>query len=250
MRRGALGARLCDRAGCPERWPCAVHGTARVGDYEHLGRHAGAFELAEVPFATAGVLDMVWCGGCRHALCSCLAEDELPVGWEKLESDRGGAYFAHASGARVWSCGAKGCVRWGYNRRYIPDLPYEAASCCAGDGGKSTRDAAMAVALGVALASLVRVDRVEQIVTGHDCVMWKQTAPASRSGWTTDGETYFHDAIGLKVRRLHDGGWCVQANGGPWSPFFVHHDAAWFDEHDAMRWAELRAAGQLETLGA
>lgn len=89
MRRGIAGMRLCDRPACAHRWPCAVHGTATVGDYEHLGRHAGAFDLAEVP-GSGGVLDVVWCGHCRMALCSCcdarprlepLVEPSLRPGW-------------------------------------------------------------------------------------------------------------------------------------------------------------------------
>ena len=67
MRRGLAGVRLCDRAGCAYRWPCAVHGTASVGDYEHLGRHAGSFGLS-----TGGdVLDVTSCGACGFALCCC-----------------------------------------------------------------------------------------------------------------------------------------------------------------------------------
>lgn len=72
MRRGLLGVRLCDRAPCPERWPCPTHGTFAVGDYEHLGRHAGAFELDMY----IDVLDVASCGVCGYALCCCPAAEE------------------------------------------------------------------------------------------------------------------------------------------------------------------------------
>jgi len=244
-RRGIGGARLCDQAPCGERWPCAKHGTRTIGDYEHLGRHAGEFLLEPLPFRG---FDMVWCAGCRYARCSCPpapAMDALPVGWEKLDSDRG-AFFEHTSGARVWSCGATGCVRWGYNRRYIPDLPYEAATCC-GERGKLTRAEAMAAALANPLC-------VEHVDTGHDCVTWKQIAsppaaapsarakPALRPGWTcdADGEGYFNDHLALMVCREPDGKWHIFGNGDPWPQGFKRPDA-WSSERNAMHFAEIFA---------
>lgn len=87
MRRGVAGVRLCDRPACAHRWPCDVHGTASVGDYEHLGRHAGAYELS-----TGGdVLDVTSCGVCGFALCSCPPveawHEALPDGWLRTGDD-------------------------------------------------------------------------------------------------------------------------------------------------------------------
>lgn len=71
MRRGIGRARLCDVAPCPNRWPCSVHGTRRVGDYEHLGRHAGEVAIVAVDMRGALAVDMRPCDVCGYALCSC-----------------------------------------------------------------------------------------------------------------------------------------------------------------------------------
>ena len=98
MRRGAVGERLCDRPRCLLRWPCAVHGTLAVGDYEHLGRHAGAFAMANTH--PEWELDMAWCRGCGYALCCCPASNPLPLrpGWERSQ---GGTYWYSGTAAAV-----------------------------------------------------------------------------------------------------------------------------------------------------
>jgi hypothetical protein len=146
MRRGPLRMRLCDRPGCPERWPCGVHGTLQVGDYGHVGKHIGEFQLAEVPHS-GGAIDMVWCGRCRVALCSC------PPAW-----------CAHCVMPRDSSCS-----------ELHPRCAGLACHC-------SPRD------------NVIKL----------------------RPGWTTDGESYFNDAIALMVCPDDSRDrWVVRGNGDP-----------------------------------
>jgi len=134
MRHGIGRARLCDLAGCPEKWPCPTHGTRRVGDYEHLGVHAGAFELAPITHGAEVVSETVPCGGCGWALCSC---EPPPDGWERLKAGSG-EFYEHVSGARVWRCGARVCATWGHYGPRGLDV-----HICHGPTAKATRAEAM-----------------------------------------------------------------------------------------------------------
>ena len=105
MRHGIGRARLCDVAPCPERWPCRIHGTRRVGDYEHLGAHAGSIYLVLVP--QEGVMEVVSCDGCGYGLCACqaptLAEAEFvaPAACDDCGAREGLVPVAHGI---AWGC--------------------------------------------------------------------------------------------------------------------------------------------------
>lgn len=59
MRRGVARVRLCDRSGCPERWPCAVHGTLTISALTYEGHAHNAARLETV----------APCMLCHHQAC-------------------------------------------------------------------------------------------------------------------------------------------------------------------------------------
>ena len=193
MRRGALGVRLCDRAACPHRWPCAVHGTASVGDYEHLGRHAGSFKFDMY----IDVLDVTSCSACGFALCCC----EAAVPPEPAECRECGARagLVHFAEGTVWGCGdANTC-----HERMAARRRAAAAPRCEVCGGTREPDG---------------VCRPSDPCWDHDFKP-QQLSPALRPGWTTDDDGCFlNDAIALMVCPTDDGEkWQVLGNGGPWT---------------------------------
>ncbi len=63
MKRGVAGVRECDVSGCHKRWPCAMHGTLKVGSKQPP-------PIRPVyPGVSPG--DLMLCRGCRHHLCRC-----------------------------------------------------------------------------------------------------------------------------------------------------------------------------------
>lgn len=238
MRRGLLGVRLCDRSACPERWPCVQHGTASVGDYEHLGRHAGAFELAVVDMRGGLGLDMRSCGACGYALCSCERLDALPEGWilavDHPNIDDQESY-RHTSGASVWryyETGKVACYSgWGWL------WSSECGGGCERSKCKPTRNAAMVAALACGVADVL------QVKTSTNGCAWtmERDESALQPGWTTDGESYFNDAIALMVCRDTGGRWRIYGNGEPWPQGYVRPGRAWVDARNAMYSAAIHA---------
>jgi len=207
--------RLCDRAPCAERWPCSRHGTLTVGDYEHLGRHAGAFEL----FACMGVADVTSCGVCGYGLCSC--SPAVPVA--SAEPTTGATFGA-------WHRSANHAMRWLYGfrpgLRVVVEQHDSGAwtwGCKVPGGGVSWREYA---------------NSKEEAMRAAE--VWGRTqpgAPALRPGWTTDGEGYFNDAIALMVVRAESHqAWQVLANGEPWLQGQSFCSFATLE--GAMEWAE------------
>lgn len=159
IRRGVAGVRLCDRPACAHRWPCDVHGTASVGDYEHLGRHAGKFDMRSCSNHHSGPteLDTVSCKGCGHALCSCAPQPSacnpgrsrpVPDGWTLLAEHRyidDQETYRHRSGASVWRYYKTGKVACYAGWGWLWSPP--SGGGCARSQCKATRDEAMAAAL-------------------------------------------------------------------------------------------------------
>ena len=170
-------ARLCDLPGCPHRWPCPTHGTRRVGDYEHLGVHAGAFEL--VPFA--GVIEVAACETCGYGLCAC---------------------------KRCESCGGAVEVTRGC---YVHPTCYNCLPPPA------------------PIPTFASVDQARRYIT-----------QGPRPGWTTDGESYFNDAIGFAVcvDRGYSLHWRAYPNSERWNGRGVWIASPFKTANDAMRHAE------------